>query len=194
MVGIDILFRDNDTAPKSIENAHPHLLFSIPKSSFGEHDFGRPISERLFKALSMASRQNRVLTYLKSDLKSQRNLLNRKPEPRFPLALGNELGNLKVESVSVGSSYWLGKKFYYYQTAEGKEAMRIKGMPQKTIAEDGTSIQLVDRALYEDVYAGQTVTKECATLTKHFYGKEVKIQAHRTQRTVRPMCMYESYS
>ena len=124
----------------------------------------------------------------------QRNLLNRKTQPRFPLALGNELGNLKVESVSVGSSYWLGKKFYYYQTAEGKEAMRIKGMPQKTIAEDGTSIQLVDRSLYERVYAGQTVTKEYATLTKHFYGKEVKIQAHRTQRTVRPMCMYESYS
>jgi hypothetical protein len=122
------------------------------------------------------------------------NLLNRKTEPRFPLALGNELGNLKVESVSVGSSYWLGKKFYYYQTAEGKEAMRIKGMPQKTIAEDGTSIQLVDRALYEDVYAGQTVTKEYATLTKHFYGKEVKIQAHRTQRTVRPMCVYKLYS
>jgi hypothetical protein len=124
----------------------------------------------------------------------QRNLLNRKPEPRFPLALGNELGNLKVESVSVGSSYWLGKKFYYYQTAEGKEAMRIKGMPQKTIAEDGTSIQLVDRALYESVYAGQTVTKEFATLTKQLFGKEVKIQAHRTKRTVRPMCMYELYS
>jgi len=124
----------------------------------------------------------------------QRNLLNRKTEHRFPLALGNELGNLKVESVSVGSSYWLGKKFYYYQTAEGKEAMRIKGMPQKTIAEDGTSIQLVDRALYETVYSGQAVTKEYATLTKHFYGKEVKIQAHRTQRTVRPMCMYELYS
>ena len=124
----------------------------------------------------------------------QQNLLNRKTEHRFPLALGSELGNLKVESVSVGTSYWLGKKFYYYQTAEGKEAMRIKGMPPKTIAEDGTSIQLVDRALYETVYSGQTVTKEYATLTKHFYGKEVKIQAHRTQRTVRPMCMYELYS
>ena len=124
----------------------------------------------------------------------QRNLIHRKIEPRFPLALGGELGNLKVESESAGSSYWLGKKFYYYQTAEGKEAMRIKGMPQKTIAEDGTSIQLVDRALYERVYAGHSVTKEYATLTKQFFGKEVKIQAHRTQRTVRPMCMYESYS
>lgn len=124
----------------------------------------------------------------------QHNLSHRKPEPRFPLALGNELGNLKVESVSVGSSYWLGKKFYYYKTAEGKEAMRIKGMPQKTIAEDGTSIQLVDRALYESVYAGQTVTKEFATLTKQLFGKEVKIQAHRTKRTVRPMCMYNAHS
>ena len=124
----------------------------------------------------------------------QRNLLNRKPEQRFPLALGNALGNLKVESVSVGSSYWLGKKFYYYQTAEGKEAMRIKGIPQKTIVEDGTSIQLVDRSLYEQVYAGRTVTKEYATLTKQFFGKVVKIQAHRTQRTVRPMCMYGMYS
>jgi hypothetical protein len=124
----------------------------------------------------------------------QQNLANRKPSHRFPLALGNELGNLKVESVSVGSSYWLGKKFYYYQTAEGKEAMRIKGMPQKTIAEDGTSIQLVDRTLYERVYAGQMVVKEYATLTKQFFGKDVKIQAHRTQRTVRPMCMYNVYS
>ena len=72
--------------------------------------------------------------------------------------------------------------------------MRIKGIPQKTIAEDGTSIQLVDRSLYEQVYAGRTVTKEYATLTKQFFGKVVKIQAHRTQRTVRPMCMYGVYS
>jgi len=56
-------------------------------------------------------------------------------------------------SVSVGSSYWLGKKFYYYQTVEGKE------VPQKTIAEDGTSIQLVDRSLYEHVYARAATKK-----------------------------------
>jgi len=124
----------------------------------------------------------------------ERNLRERTPEARFPLALGNELGSLKRESTSVGSSYWLGKKFYYYQTSDGKEAMRIKGMPQKTIAADGTSVQLVDRVLYEQVYAGQAVTKEYATLTKQFFGKEVKIQAHRTRRTVRPMCMYGLYS
>ena len=102
-----------------------------------------------------------------------------------------EQGDAGLRSLSY---YTDNGAFYYYQTAEGKEAMRIKGIPQKTIAEDGTSIQLVDRALYERVYAGQTVTKEYATLTKHFYGKEVKIQAHRTQRTVRPMCMYSAYS
>jgi len=121
------------------------------------------------------------------------NLAKVTPDPCFPLALGSRLGNLKVESVSVGTSYWLGKKFYYYATAS-KEVMRIKGIPQTTLAEDGTRVALVDRRMYEEVFAGRSVVKEYATLTKHFFGKEVQIQAHRTRRTVRPMCMYGVYA
>lgn len=120
------------------------------------------------------------------------NLARLPPNPAFPLAIGSELGNVKIENVSIGPSYWLGKKFYFYQCVkknENVDVMRLRGIVQKTIAEDGSSIQVVEPSIYERVYNGQTVSVDFAALKKVFYGGKVHIQAHRTQRRVRPMYM-----
>ena len=161
----------------------------------------------LFKYINLLPKQAEDVIHVETDgiyfparcLETFReNLARLPPNPAFPLAIGSELGNVKIESVSIGSSYWLGKKFYYYRCEKKNEmvdVMRLRGIVQKTIAEDGTTIQVVEPSVYERVYNGESFPLEFATLKKVFYGGKVHIQAHRTQRRVRPMCMpYKLYA
>ncbi len=84
-----------------------------------------------------------------------------------------------------------------FKSAKGDEVaevMRLRGVVPRTIAADGSSVKVVEWSIYERVYQDETVTVDFATLKKEFYGGRVHIHAHRTQRRVRPMCMYEAYS
>ena len=109
--------------------------------------------------------------------------------------MGDALGSVKREHTSTGESYWLGKKFYYLY--DGVDVMRIKGVPLKTIDSQGNEVTVVDRALYERVYAyrcgvDEPVKASFATLVKTMFGK-VGISSAQMTRTITPRMEYREY-
>lgn len=106
----------------------------------------------------------------------------------YPVAVGAELGNVKVEKDTDEVSYFLGKKFY----AIG-DLYKIKGIPLKTIDEAGNDIQLVNTELYEAVFRGESVVKEFCTLKKSLFGERTYISSHRMTRTIKPAMSYKVY-
>jgi hypothetical protein len=109
------------------------------------------------------------------------------------IGFGSDLGNVKVEHISAGPSYWLSKKFYYmYCSKEKEEVIKIKGVPTKTIDASGTTKQIIDKSVYEDVYAGNKVSKSFNTLYKNVFGK-TEISSLNMTRTISPMCDYKVY-
>tara|TARA_B110000285_G_scaffold204042_1_gene240682 strand:- start:355 stop:1689 length:1335 start_codon:yes stop_codon:yes gene_type:complete len=131
------------------------------------------------------------------------NLKNYKGD--YPCKFGEDLGNLKIEkSTAKGQvSYFLGKKFYNitlndnYLTKprdEGDDNIyRVKGIPQKTIAKDGSPIYLVDTKLYEEVYSGKAIMKSFQTLKKNLFSNETSISTFTMTRTVRGCGNYKLY-
>jgi hypothetical protein len=109
------------------------------------------------------------------------------------IGFGSDLGNVKVEHKSAGPSYWLGKKFYYmYCGLDNVDVIKIKGVPMKTIDAQGTTKQIIDKSVYEDVYAGNKVSKSFNTLYKNVFGK-IEISSLNMTRTISPMCDYKVY-
>ena len=112
-----------------------------------------------------------------------------KYQGEYPVAIGSKLGNVKLEHISQGPSYWLGKKFYnLYCIKDKQEVMKIKGMPQTTINEDGSKRQVVDRGLYEETYNNaitnrKAPTRSFSTMKKQLWGKTF-ISTHEMERTV----------
>lgn len=109
----------------------------------------------------------------------------------YPISIGSELGNIKLEYRTEKPSYFLGKKFKYLW--DKKDRFTIKGIPQKTIDAHGNKVVLVDVQLYEDIYNGKTIVKEYATLTKNLYGKTC-ITSHRATRTINPLKGYKLFN
>jgi hypothetical protein len=112
----------------------------------------------------------------------------------YPVEYGRELGNLDLEKVEMGVTYWLGKKFYYIND----KCMRCKGIPLKTIDKHGNDVPLIDRELYKRVFAGESVVKRYSTIQKHLWtGKrnsKVCLTAHYQSRTVNPRMEYKIYT
>lgn len=106
----------------------------------------------------------------------------------FPIQIGDELGNVKVEKDTDATSYFLGKKFYCIG-----DLYKIKGIPLKTIDEYGNDVVLVDQSLYEAVYNGETVRREFYTMKKSLYGESTQISCHKMSRCVRPAMTYKHY-
>jgi hypothetical protein len=112
----------------------------------------------------------------------------------FPsVAIGQKLGNIEFDKGSeVGTdNYYLGKKFYYLNAT--KPAMKIKGIPQSTIDNAGNKIQLVDEALYKDVFEGKTITKSFKTLKRCLETDKTQILSLTMTRSIRPMSKYQTY-
>jgi len=112
----------------------------------------------------------------------------------FPCMLGSDLGNLKIEkSTQEGQvAYFLGKKFYCI-TTDTFDIMRIKGIPQKSIESDGSSRQVVNRKLYEKIYAGEKVEARFNTLKKSLWADKSNISVCPMLRTVKPNSVYQLY-
>ena len=117
-------------------------------------------------------------------------------EGDFPCKFGENLGNLKIEKTTYEGqvAYFLGKKFYCITMPDGKNIMRIKGIPQSTIDEYGRKVQLVDTELYEDVYAGKSRTKEFQTLRKALFTQQTHISSHVIKRTINPNQKYSYFA
>jgi DNA polymerase type B, organellar and viral len=111
-------------------------------------------------------------------------------EGEYPCKLGDDLGNLKIDKATKSGDidYFLGKKFYQFGST-----FRIKGIPKKTIDDYGNEIKLVDVALYESVYTGESIPKEFQTLRKSFFGTKTEISSHKLSRVIRPNGKYSVY-
>ena len=105
----------------------------------------------------------------------------------YPCKFGEDLGNLKIEKTTEAGqvAYYLGKKFYCITMEDGKNIMRIKGIPQKTIAEDGSEKVLVDVPLYETIYSGSDIPKSFQTLKKSLFCDNTRITAYEMTRTIK---------
>lgn len=123
----------------------------------------------------------------------------------YPCKFGEDLGNLKIEKTTREGqvAYFLGKKFYCitlnneYNTkprdAGDKNIYRIKGIPQKTIEDDGSPKYLVDVKLYEDVYAGKQVHRSFQTMKKCLFTEKTSISTYTMTRLIKPNCEYKLY-
>lgn len=123
----------------------------------------------------------------------------------YPCKFGEDLGNLKIEKTTHKGqvAYFLGKKFYCITMSDeynnkirddkDKNIYRVKGIPQKTITEDGGDDYLVDVNLYERVYKGETVNKKFFTLKKSLFNSEISISSFQMSRDVKPNCKYSLF-
>jgi hypothetical protein len=111
----------------------------------------------------------------------------------YPVAFGDELGNIKLEHLSVGSSYFLGKKFYYLECEYDGEIARIKGIPLSTISESGSKVPLVTKKMYEKVFQGEAVIKKFASIRRTLNG-DTRLTAYVQHRTVKPIMKYPVYA
>lgn len=107
----------------------------------------------------------------------------------YPIKIGNELGNVKQEKDEEDVCHFLGKKFYQI----GK-TFKVKGIPMKTITEDGTFNNLIDKSIFERVYSGESIRVEYTTLQKNLYGRTY-ISSHKCHRTINSHPIrYKDYS
>jgi hypothetical protein len=109
----------------------------------------------------------------------------------YPIAIDIKLGNVKQEHETVGETYFNGKKNYYLKDTEGKQVMKMKGIPLTSIDEHGNKYQIVDKSFYERIYAGEVIESRFTTMTKALFGTTA-IRAHYMTRTTRSlMPLYE---
>lgn len=113
----------------------------------------------------------------------------------LPIAFGSALGNIGVAcETDDGVSYFLGKKNYLMSGADkgGTDLIRLKGIPQKTINEDGSYRKLVSRADYEDMFDGKTATFKFQTLLKTTK-EQIAISSHEITRKIKLETIFSHY-
>ena len=112
----------------------------------------------------------------------------------YPIAIGNELGNVKVEKDTTEDSYFLGKKFYYIagpdpSSGKYKQSLIIKGSPKSTTDENGSKINLVDKDLYKETFnwrpGDPPIRKTFSTMKKVLYGNQTEISMVQMTRTIK---------
>lgn len=106
----------------------------------------------------------------------------------YPVSIGSELGNVKVEKDTTATSYFLGKKFYCIG-----DLYKIKGIPLSTIDEHGNDVELVNTQLYQDVFDGKTVKVDFQTMKKALFAERTFISSHTMSRTINPKKGYKLY-
>lgn len=109
--------------------------------------------------------------------------------------IGSALGNIKIEKESLGDSFFLGKKFYYLMTKE-EEKMKIKGIPLKTIDDNGNELKIINYNTFVDVYNSKPSESpkkvEFITLHKQLFDKTL-ISSHKMSRTINSSFDYRDY-
>ena len=102
------------------------------------------------------------------------------------IGIGIEMGNVKLEHISQGTSYWLRKKMYYLDCKlDNEEVMAFKGVPRSTINKHGTKVVLVKREIYERLYKGERVPFQFSTMIKRLHGIQ-PISGHWQTKTISP--------
>lgn len=121
--------------------------------------------------------------------KFNENIKNYKGE--YPVAYGNDLGNIKVEKRDTDVCYFLNKKAY---TIGGNYIW--KGIPKDSITEDGTRYIILDKEKYERVYnhkkEDEPITIQYSTMNRVLFGN-TKISGHIQTRTMNSTYDYQQY-
>lgn len=109
----------------------------------------------------------------------------------YPVKYGDELGNIKVEKRDTDVCYFLNKKVY---TIGGNYIW--KGIPKKTISDDGTEVNILCKEKYEQVYkhkkGDKPITIDYMTMTRKLFG-ETAVSGHRQIRTMNSTYDYTEY-
>ena len=131
--------------------------------------------------------------------------------------IGDKLGNIEVEIEQPGTSYWLGKKFYYMKTVHkdtkshlrspfndeleidyAKSKIRIKGIPCRTIDAHGKNVDLVNEHFYEEIYAGRSVKTSFSAISKNLFDSKrntkVSMNGYTMTRTTTGRTQYKEYN
>jgi hypothetical protein len=102
------------------------------------------------------------------------------------------LGGMEKEHDSeienMGPSYFLRKKFYKIG-----ESMKCKGIPKKSIMDDGTPYDVIVPDIYQTVYEGKTYEAEFKAMQRVLYGDKVSLYSHRMTRRINPSGAYRYY-
>lgn len=108
--------------------------------------------------------------------------------------MGNALGNLDCEKTTQAGqvAYFLGKKFYCI-TTDKEPIFKIKGVPQKTINDDGSEKVLVNLKAYDDIYNGKTVNFEFKTIKRSLYCDNTSLRGFTMSRNIKPMGVYKQF-
>jgi hypothetical protein len=104
----------------------------------------------------------------------------------YPCRFGVNLGEIKQEKCTGEGdvAYFLGKKFYCITIPDDDNILRIKGIPQKTINDDGSVKRIVDVDLYETIYSGKNVSRTFQVLKKSLFCDNTRISSFNMTRTI----------
>jgi hypothetical protein len=109
----------------------------------------------------------------------------------YPVKYGNELGNIKVEKRDNDVCYFLNKKVY---TIGGNYIW--KGIPKRTLLDDGTEHKILTKEMYEKVFnhkkGDKPITAEYMTMSRTLWG-QTRITGHRQVRTLNSTYDYNTY-
>ena len=131
--------------------------------------------------------------------------------------IGNKLGNVEIEIMKPGTSYWLGKKFYYMKTVHKdtrshlrspfndefeidyeKSKIRIKGIPTRTIDAHGKNVDLVNEHFFEEIYAGRSIKTSFSAIAKSLFDSvrntKVCMNGYTMTRTTTGRINYKEYN
>ena len=71
--------------------------------------------------------------------------------------------------------------------------MKCKGIPKKSIMDDGTPYDVIVPKIYQTVYEGKTYEAEFKAMQRVLYGDKVSLYSHRMTRRINPSGAYRYY-
>lgn len=95
-------------------------------------------------------------------------------EGDYPVAMGDGLGNLKLDKEVNNTSYFLAKKLYWcgdcVEVCQCKSKCgKMKGVPSHTLTESGEKINLIKKVDYEKLYEEGYISKNFSSLNKNLF-------------------------
>jgi hypothetical protein len=112
-------------------------------------------------------------------------------EGDYPIAFGNNLGNIKIEKNTTDVCYFLGKKTYYIAGN-----CIWKGIPKFTLSNDGVKTENLSVDIYDTIFkhkiGDKPVEIEYMTLNKNLFGTTY-VSCHRQTRMMNSTYDYKLY-
>lgn len=100
--------------------------------------------------------------------------------------IGEECGNMALECMSKDGtlSYFLGKKAYAFIKSNGTEVVKLKGIRNKSINEDGSDLNVLSHKDYAKIATGVPCSFTWSGMKRNIFGEKQGIIAFPLTRTV----------